>query len=83
MSLSFYIKQKLLVLNILLTQVKIFPHRYLMGLKSTLMIEIPKSRVNINQHWVTLCLAEANQLNMNKGGPKKPTGNMSSYAFFV
>ena len=49
MSLSFYIKQKLLGLNILLTQVKIFPHRYVMVLKSRYMIKIPKSRVNIIQ----------------------------------
>ena len=49
MSLSVYIKQKLLGLNILLTQVKIFPHRYVMVLKSRYMIKIPKSRVKINQ----------------------------------
>lgn len=47
--LCLYLKKKILALNILVTQVKFFPHRYFTSLKNRLMIEIPKSRVNINQ----------------------------------
>ncbi|XP_041505767.1 high mobility group protein B1-like [Microtus oregoni] len=34
-------------------------------------------------HWATLCLADENHLNVDKGDPKKPRGKMFLYAFFV